>query len=67
MNKTVFKNRLAVFLIVTNYCRTNGLPTEKIMAYHEHKAKGGWRIIITEDFAISPVAGAQCRQLSGLS
>ena len=58
INHTTFKNRLNVSAMVTNYCDESGLPTEKFMAYHEHKAKGGWGIIITEDFAISPTAGA---------
>ncbi len=58
INKTVVKNRMVVSAMVTNYCQEDGYPTEKFMAYHEHKAKGGWGMIITEDFAISKTAGA---------
>lgn len=65
INKTEFKNRMVVSAMVTNYCEPNGMPTEKFMSYHEHKAKGGWGIIITEDFAISPTAGA-FKRLPGL-
>lgn len=65
INQTTFKNRLAVSAMVTNYCEPNGLPTEKFMAYHERKAQGGWGIIITEDFTISPTAGA-FKRLPGL-
>ena len=36
------KNRLVVSAMVTNYCNPDGTPTEKFLAYHEHKAKGGW-------------------------
>ena len=42
INKTEFKNRIVVSAMVTNYCNEDGTPTEKIMAYHEHKAKGGY-------------------------
>ena len=35
------------------------------MAYHEHKAKGGYGIIITEDFAVTRTAGAS-KTLAGL-
>lgn len=57
INKTTFKNRMVVSAMVTNYCTEDGMPTEKFMAYHERKAKGGWGIIITEDFAIAPNVG----------
>ena len=58
INKTKFKNRMVVSAMVTNYCNEDGTPTEKFMAYHEHKAKGGYGIIITEDFAVTRTAGA---------
>ena len=51
--------------MVTNYCNEDGTPTEKFMAYHEHKAKGGYGIIITEDFAVTRTAGAS-KTLAGL-
>ena len=53
ISKTKFKNRMVVSAMVTNYCNEDGTPTEKFMAYHEHKAKGGYGIIITEDFHLS--------------
>lgn len=48
------KNRLAVTAMVTNYCDEKGFATERYIRYHEEKAKGGWGLIITEDYAISP-------------
>ncbi len=59
------KNRLVVSAMVTNYCEPDGSATEKFIAYHEHKAKGGWGLIITEDYAIAPKAGGFVR-LPGL-
>lgn len=47
------KNRLAVTAMVTNYCNDDGTTTEKYIAYHEAKAKGGWGLIITEDYPVS--------------
>lgn len=47
------KNRLAVTAMVTNYCDNKGFATERYIAYHEEKAKGGWGLIITEDYAIN--------------
>lgn len=51
--KTV-KNRCAVPAMVMNYCNTDGTCTERFTAYHETKAKGGFGMIITEDFAVCP-------------
>ncbi len=50
------KNRLVVPAMVTNYCDDNGDATERYIAYHEAKAKGGWGLIIAEDYAINPTA-----------
>ncbi|MCL1994392.1 MAG: FAD-dependent oxidoreductase [Spirochaetes bacterium] len=50
------KNRCAVPAMVTNYCTREGYATERFIAYHEAKAKGGWGLIITEDYAVSPLA-----------
>lgn len=47
------KNRLAVTAMVTNYCDEKGYATERYIRYHEEKAKGGWGLIITEDYAIN--------------
>lgn len=65
MGKLELKNRLVVSAMVTNYCNPDGTPTEKYLAYHEHKAQGGWGLIITEDYAIAPKAGGFIR-LPGL-
>lgn len=46
------KNRMVVLAMVTNYCSEDGMATEKFIAYHEHKAKGGWGLIITEDYLV---------------
>ena len=47
-------NRLVVPAMVVNFCNEDGTATERYMAYHEAKAKGGWGLIITEDYAVSP-------------
>ena len=59
------KNRMVVSAMVTNYCTADGLATEKYLAYHEHKARGGWGLIITEDYVVNPHAGGFVR-LPGL-
>ena len=43
---------MVVLAMVTNYCSEDGMATEKFIAYHEHKAKGGWGLIITEDYLV---------------
>ena len=48
------KNRFFVSPMVTNYCKNDGKATETFIAYHEARAKGGWGLIITEDYAIDP-------------
>lgn len=48
------KNRLAVAAMVTVYCDPDGMATERYIAYHEARAKGGWGLIITEDYAVDP-------------
>jgi 2,4-dienoyl-CoA reductase-like NADH-dependent reductase (Old Yellow Enzyme family) len=55
------KNRLVVTAMVTNYCDNKGKATERYIRYHEEKAKGGWGLIITEDYAIDAHAmGYEC-------
>lgn len=49
-------NRFVVPAMVMNYCNTDGTPNERYFSYYEAKAKGGWGLIITEDFAIAPAA-----------
>ncbi len=49
------KNRLAVAPMVSVFCDTDGMATERFIAYHETKAKGGWGLIIVEDYAVDPL------------
>jgi 2,4-dienoyl-CoA reductase-like NADH-dependent reductase (Old Yellow Enzyme family) len=53
------KNRMIVPAMVTNtvHPTQDGRLTERYIAYHEAKAKGGWGLIITEDYPVSPNAG----------
>ena len=59
------ENRMAVAPMVTNYCNEDGTCTEMFSAYHEAKAKGGFGMIITEDFAVRP-RGKGFKHLPGL-
>lgn len=45
-------NRLVVPAMVTNYCNLEGTITERYLAYMEEKAKGGWGLLITEDYCV---------------
>jgi len=45
-------NRLVVPAMVANMC-PDGTATEQFIKYHEEKAKGGWGLIITEDYRIN--------------
>ncbi|MGB9867655.1 MAG: FAD-dependent oxidoreductase [Bacillota bacterium] len=47
-------NRLVVSPMVMNYCNEDGTATERFIAYHEARARGGWGLIITEDYAVDP-------------
>ena len=53
INQCEIPNRLAVTAMVANYCNEDGTATDRYIAYHEAKAKGGWGLIITEDYAVS--------------
>ncbi len=48
------KNRLVVSPMVSNCCTTDGKATDKYAAYLEERAKGGWGLIITEDYIVAP-------------
>lgn len=61
INQTIIKNRLVVSAMVTGYNNIDGTITERYMRYHEEKAKGGWGLIITEDYGITPTAKASAR------
>ena len=46
-------NRLVVPAMVTNFCTKDGMITDRFIKYIEEKAKGGWGLIITEDYAVN--------------
>ena len=52
--KTI-KNRLAVGPMVTNYCTKDGMATEMYIEHLVEKARGGFGLIITEDYAVDPL------------
>ena len=64
-SSSLLKNRMVVSAMVTNYCTPDGMATEKFIAYHEHKANGGWGLIITEDYAVTKTASG-FKNLPGL-
>lgn len=45
-------NRLVVSAMVTNFAEDDGKVSERFIRYHEEKAKGGWGLIIPENFAV---------------
>ncbi len=47
-------NRFVVPAMVVNYCTPDGFITDKYIAYMAEKAKGGYGLLITEDYAINP-------------
>ena len=59
------KNRMVCTAMVTQYCDEAGMPTEQYIRYHEEKARGGWGLQITEDYAITPT-GKTFSRLPGL-
>lgn len=59
------KNRIVVPAMVTDYCTSDGKATDRFIAYHEAKAKGGFGLIITEDYAIDPL-GRGFKNVAGL-
>lgn len=48
----VIPNRFVVPAMVTNYCTADGYITERYIAYMAEKAKGGYGLLITEDYAV---------------
>lgn len=54
INNCEIKNRFVVPAMVSNCCDENGNVTERFIKYHEEKAKGGWGLIITEDYGVNP-------------
>lgn len=58
INRLTLKNRLVVPGMVSKYTTKDGFATEQYIAYHETKARGGWGLIIAEDYCVNPQAGA---------
>lgn len=52
------KNRLVVPAISTQYCGRDGQATERYISYLEARAKGGWGLIITENYPVNEFGGA---------
>jgi len=50
------KNRLVVPPMVMNYANEDGTANERFIAYLEEKAKGGWGLIIPENYIMDPDA-----------
>ena len=50
-------NRFAVTAMVCSMCTEEGYATERYIKYHEAKAKGGYGLIITEDYRVNAHAG----------
>lgn len=59
------KNRFIVSPMVMNCCNEDGTATDTFIAYHEEKAKGGWGLIVTEDYAVDPT-GRTYQYIPGL-
>ena len=55
------KNRFVVTAMVSDMCTDEGYATEQYIRYHEAKAKGGYGLIITEDYAVNANAGGYRR------
>lgn len=54
-------NRFVVTAMVTSMCTPEGYATDQFVKYHEAKAKGGWGLIITEDYGINRNAAGYAR------
>lgn len=52
------KNRLIVSAMVTRMNQPDGIITRSFEEYHLEKARGGFGLIITEDYIVNPYAGA---------
>lgn len=65
VGKLKLRNRMIATATVTDMAGEDGLPTEQFIRYHEEKARGGWGMVITEDYAIAENAKTHVR-LPGL-
>lgn len=59
------KNRLIVPAMSTRFVGEDGKATEQFIAYHEARARGGWALVITENFRIDEGVGVK-KELPGL-
>ncbi|MCY6370590.1 FAD-dependent oxidoreductase [Clostridium ganghwense] len=50
------KNRFVVPPMVVNFANEDGTASERFIAYIEEKAKGGWGLIIPENYTMDPDA-----------
>lgn len=57
INGCTIPNRIAVTAMVCSMCTEDGDATERYLKYHEAKAKGGYGLIITEDYRVNANAG----------
>lgn len=62
MGRTRLRNRVFVAGHTTNLGRNN-LPTERHVAYHRERARGGVGLIITESLRVHPTSAARDRTL----
>lgn len=65
VNHVTIPNRTVVSAMVTELCTPDGMATEAFIAYHEAKARGGWGLIIPENYVIAPGVGG-FKNLPGL-
>jgi len=49
------KNRLVNTGVATTYCKPDGKATERLIDYYDARAKGGWGLIITDNYGIDEV------------
>jgi 2,4-dienoyl-CoA reductase-like NADH-dependent reductase (Old Yellow Enzyme family) len=54
IKNVTIKNRIMCTAHLTNFGSLEGMPTGKMVAYHETRARGGVGLIITESMAVAP-------------
>ena len=63
IRETELKNRMMMSAMVTNYCGPEGEVTDRHMAYHRERAKGGVALIETEAAYVHPTGKGYASQL----
>lgn len=53
LGEVQLKNRFVVSALATDFCN-EGTVNSRFIEYHRTKAKGGWGLIITENYAVAP-------------